>query len=775
MTAAVLPWLLSSSSGCALFTLAATKRSHPPLDGMVAAAGARGEITIHRDAAGVPHIEAANEDDAWYGLGYVHAQDRLFQLDVRRRLAHGEISELLGDRAVDLDAFVRAMELERRGQEAIDRAQPAAQARITAYTEGLNAGVASLKTLPVEYRLLGVDFAPFDAADTTGMLYLMGWSLQENLDHELAAMAFAHLPADELDSLFQTYPDTPPIDPFWDDLRTRDLGELTAGFEAFTGALGGRPKGKGNPEASNNWVVGGSRTASGKPIVANDPHLVQSVPSIWYAAHLRGGDLHVAGATLPGVPGLPIGHNEEVAWGLTNVMADTVDLAVLERDGDDAVIVRGQAEPLQAHTYTLRPRDAEPVERTVYTTSLGPVVNEGGDAVLVMRWAGLVIEDQTPDVLTTFVHSTSVAQLLDDLDPLPSVAPQNMVMADTGGDIAWKVVGSIPRRHGFTGRVPHPASDGDRHWDGMLDARPQLHNPERDYLATANHKPDPDAQPSVDAIATAYLPPHRYDRIMDRLGELPQATPADMHELHTDVRENAAATYLPELLTGEPSAEAAPCHALLSGWADRDYQATIDSPEAAAWAMFQEELFRATFASRLDDDQMHLLLDLMSTGRNPLDGDFDRFLDEAPQAVDTALRAACRRLSERFGAPEEARWGELHPVKLAHPFSEQSSLLAGWDMVSAPFPGTGASVAAADYEWTEDEWKVGFMASMRIVMPLDDLGASTFVHPGGQSGQPRSPYYRSHYDEFVGGQTLPLYFDADDVQANAVHTLTLTP
>jgi penicillin amidase len=340
--------LLPLVSGCALFTLAATKRSHPELEGTFAAAGAQADLTIKRDAMGVPHVRAESPEDAWYGLGYAHAQDRLFQADMNRRLATGRIAEWLGERAVNLDVFVGTMDLETRGQGMLDRASPEVKAAVKAYTVGFNAGAGSLKTLPVEYRLLGVPYEPWKEVDTTGVLFLQAWSLQENLDHELAALAFDHLSADKLDPLFDTYPNTPPIDAFWDEVRTQDVGSLTDGFKAFTGALGGRPE--ANAQASNNWIIGGSKTASGKPIVANDPHLVQRVPSLWYAADIQGGDLHVAGATLPGTIGFPVGHNERVAWGLTNVMADTVDLAVVERDGD-TVRIEGKEETIETRTF----------------------------------------------------------------------------------------------------------------------------------------------------------------------------------------------------------------------------------------------------------------------------------------------------------------------------------------------------------------------------------------------------------------------------------------
>lgn len=759
-----LPLLLS---GCALFKLAATTRSHPPLDGSVDAPGAQAGLVVHRDTMGVPHIDAANEADAWYGLGFVHAQDRLFQADVSRHVAHGRISDFLGERAVDLDAFVATMGLLERAAAALEQADPETRSMITAYTAGLNAGVASLKTLPIEYRLLGVGFEPWTEADTMANLYLMAWSLQENLDHELAAIELGHLPSDVLDDLFRTYEDTPPIDPFWEDVRQRDLGQLTDAFKAFTGSLGGRPE--ANSQASNNWVVSGSRTASGKPILANDPHLVQRVPSLWYAADIQGGDVHVAGATFPGTPGFPSGHTEHIAWGVTNVMADTVDLAVLERDGE-AVIISGRPQKPEARTVTLHPRKGEPVTRTVQWTSLGPIVNQGGEVALVLRWAALDTPDRTLDILNRMTRATTIAPVLEDLRELPTIVPQNVVLADTTGSFAFQVMGSIPRRHGYTGRVPYPASDNALHWDGFLEDLANEVDPEHGYLATANNKPD---HPSADAVATAYIPPHRYRRIMERLGELDQATPADMAALHTDVLDMAARNHLPGLIEGvSTDGPGAPCLELLREW---DFQSTVDARAPTVWGAFQKALFEITLSERLDATQVSMILDLMSPGRNPLHGGFETFLTDRETQVAAALDQACASLTERYGDPENWAWGEVHQLRLKHPFGSRSKLLDGWNMEPHPFPGSGTTVGCASYEWKGDEWDVGFMASMRLVMPLDDLGSSTFVHPGGQGGQPKSPFYRSHYEAFVAGETLPLWFDDDDVRAHAAYTLTLTP
>lgn len=754
-------------AGCALATLAATERSHPDLDGVAEAPGLQAELRIDRDRYGIPHVRAQSQEDAWFGLGYVHAQDRLFQADMGRHLAHGRISEWLGEKAIDLDVFVASMELERQGQRALDAASPETRAMVRAYTAGLNAGAESLPALPVEYRLLGVEFEPWREVDTTGILFLQGWSLQENLDHELAALALSDLSSADLDALFQTYPNTPPIDPYWETLRRRDVGDLTQGFKAFTGALGGRPE--GNSEASNNWVIAGARTASGKPIVANDPHLVQRVPSLWYAAGIAGGGVHVAGATLPGAPGFPVGHNERVAWGLTNVMADTVDIAVLERDGE-AVIVGGAREVPERRVIKLRPRKAEATEREVLWTSLGPIINHGGEVALVLRWTGLEIVDHTHDQLRAMVTSTSVEGLRDTVTALPSVAPQNLAMADVDGAIGWTVTGSLPKRRGYTGRVPYPASDGELDWSGWIDAYPGALNPAEGYLATANNKPD---HPSADAIATAYLPPHRHKRITEVLRSHQRATPEDMHALQLDLRDNAAALYLPRLLKdARTQSTGAPCLDILRRW---DYESAAELAAPAVWAVFQEQLFRVVLEERLNPDQLDLLLDLMTSGRHPLDGDFDHFLTDREAMVGAALDRTCAALTDKLGPRSTWSWGRMHALRLKHPFGDRSALLGKWNMEPRPYDGSGATVAVAGYKWSKKAWDVDFMASLRVVMPLDDLGASTLVHPGGQSGQPKSPYYRSLYDAFVEGRTVPLWFEPGDVHRNSVHRLVLTP
>ena len=356
----IVGWMGLALSGCALHQLATQKRAWPEQQGSIAVAGIDGPLKVIRDELGVPHIRASTENDALYGLGLAHAQDRLFQADLTRRLVSGRMSEMLGARSVELDAFALGLELPRRATEALQAMAPGERARVDAYVRGFNAGLASYDTLPIEYRLLGVDRVPeWTAEDCLSSAFLQSWNLSENSRGELALMQMEGTDWALRDEAMKFAAETGPLDPAWPELaESLSLGRFTAGWYAWTGTFGG---GVDASQASNNWVIGPSRSADGSPIVANDPHLVQSVPSLWYAADVKGGDLHVAGVTFPGTPVVIIGHNADIAWGLTNVMADYVDFAVFDRVGLDAVAYGGEQVALREVEVEVEVRDSEPV------------------------------------------------------------------------------------------------------------------------------------------------------------------------------------------------------------------------------------------------------------------------------------------------------------------------------------------------------------------------------------------------------------------------------
>lgn len=760
-------------SGCALGKLSSLGRSFPELEGELDAPGVGAPVTVIRDVYGVPHVRAGSETDAWYGLGFVHAQDRLFQLDGSRHLAWGRVSEWLGPDAVQFDLFVRALDLRALAEAHVAAAEPETRAMLEAYAAGINAGAAASRVLPIEYRLLRVPWEPYTAADAYATLFLLSWTLSDNLDFELAALALKDLDPADLDALLRTDPHSPPIDAYWDTLRKVDIGALTPAFTGFTAILGGAPA---RAEASNNWVIGGARTASGLPIVANDPHLSQRVPSLWYAADVAGGGMHVAGASIPGVPGIPIGHSERVAWGMTNVMADLVDLVVLARDGERGYVLAGETKPLREVEIEVPVRDRAPVKGTVWLTDVGPVITElGGTHLVAMRWATLEIADQLPSTLRRLNRAGSVAEALAQTRE-PLIVANNLVLGDVEGDFAWRPVGSLVGRRSHTGRVPYPGSEPDQGWSGWLDERPEEHRPERGYVITANSRPD---HPLADAISTSYVPPHRFSRIDERIRAVDVHGPDDSHAIQTDVREMGAVWHRDRLLAGvEPTTDRGrTCRDLLVAW---DLEANTGSVGASVWALFHEEYVRAAIVDDIGTARTELLLSIVGAGRSPLDGGgFDRFVEDRAATVSAALDAACARLTLTHGDdPAQWTWGRVHPLRLEHPFvSRAPKLLQAWNLIPVPFGGSGATVAAAAAPWGQQtaELPVGTMASLRMVMPLADLGASTLEHPGGQSGQPGNPLYASHYIHFVRGAPLVLWFDDDDVAANATDTSTLVP
>ncbi len=787
-------------AGCALFSLASQKKAWPDHAATVAVKGPTKEIAIARDGFGIPHIRASSTPDAMYALGFAHAQDRLFQADLTRRLIYGEASTLLGDRTVDFDGFVRGMEVRKRAAQTVQKAPFPVQAVLIAYSAGFNAGRDSLEKLPIEYELLGVETVPdWQPADCVANVYLQSWNLAENPEAELAALALKDLDADVLDRLLRFEVETPALEPGWNELRAADIGAWTPGWKGWTGLFGGIDE--PTSEASNNWVVGPEISADGAPIVANDPHLSQRVPSIWYAADIQGGDLHAAGMTFPGSPAVVIGHNENVAWGLTNVMADYVDFAILETaDEGRAVIHEGAEMALEKVAVNVEVKGGESVPYTTWYSPIGPVLTERNRShVVVLRWHALELADESTTAFFELNHATTAQEAIAAMQRPMSVA-QNLVVGDVHGDYAWQSVGSVPVRKAHTGRIPYDGSSPDHGWEGWYAELPGERAPERGWVATANQRPtrlrpaalpialdeegqpvevpepeEPPADIDVHGITTGWAQPWRYNRIAEQLSAQKSWTPEAVASLQTDVRDLQAATLLPQLLEGVKGSNAAArrCRDLLAGW---DHEVDIDSVEATVWVTFQRELLREALADDIGADAFDIYLQVHSTGRNLLGVGIDDWVSDRKDAVDSALIATCNRLESTLGESEEAwRWGAVHPLKLEHPFASGRALLSKWNAPVRDFPGNSNTVAAASAGWQDGEKPVGGMASLRIVMPLSDLSKSTLVHPGGQSGFPRHPDAFSQFDAFVKGETLPLYFSIADVVEHTVSTQTLVP
>jgi penicillin G amidase len=753
---------------CALLTLATKGRSHAKVKGELSVTGTKEELTIARDEFGVPHIRAKSERDAFFAIGFAHAQDRLFQMDLLRRFTYGRLSEWLGKDSAQIDLFMRGLGFSTRANEALLAAEPALSEVVRAYCDGVNEGAKSLKALPPEYRLLKADFEPWQPQDSLAVIYLNSWNLAANPGAEMLAFLLRKkLNTSSLNALVQWDPSAPVVDPYWDTLRNVEVGDFTKSSASFLRFMGIST----NTGASNNWVVGPQKSADGFPIVANDPHLSQQVPSLWYVIDAKGGEFHAAGATFPGSPFVLSGHNETLAWGVTNTMADYVDFALVERSGDDGYILAGTPKKLKKISLSVKIKDEKDATGEVYWTELGPVLTAlSGTHLLVLQWHAFLIKDESGALFYGLNRARTVEEALQAIKR-PSLVSQNLVLADNKKDFAWQVFGSVVKRRGFTGRVPYPASDPQYGWD-FFTALPGERAPQRGFVQTANSKPE---WPDANAISTDFVPPWRFTRIGERLAEKSQVTADDMRALQLDVVDTSARTRLPPLLEGvnptNPTAKQ--CLDILQTW---DYTASKGSIGNTVWISFLGELSKEALLDDLGEGGFQLFSRVTADSNVVFDALLLFYLPDRVKGVEKALEGTCQKLSTNLGADTNGwQWGKVHSLVLTHPFSDQSKLLKGWSMPVASIPGNDSTISVAGTSRNGTKHETAFIPSIRLVTPLSDVSKATFSYPGGQSGQPESKHYKDLFELYVSGKTAPLYFSEKDVTEKATDVLTLSP
>ena len=753
-------------TGCSVHTLMTAEKSYPHTEGQEVLKGIDGAITISRDEYGVPHIRTETEHDLWFAVGYVHAQDRLFQMDLMRHLGMGRMSEWFGEEAVAYDAFMKSLGFQERFEQVAVESDAQILSVARSYTEGVNAGVAALPELPVEYRLLGVEFEKWELLHSMSSTIINSWAMAQNLPQELVTLMLREkLDVKTANALWKWDDNAPSIDAYWDDFRHLEVGPLTESFRGMIEFIWGVD----TPNASNNWAVAGSRTADGLPILANDPHMVQMVPSLWYAIEAKGGDLHIAGAMLAGQPFPATGHNEHVSWGVTNVMADFMDLAVVERVGEKGYILAGEQKKLREVKVPIHIKGKPTQEKVVYHTEVGPVITAlEGTHLVALRWQVLEVIDRTGEMFYDIQKARTVEDVIK-AAKRPSFIAQNLVAADTEGNIAWQIFGSIPKRKGYSGAVPYPASDPAYGWDGWLTDLPGEKNPEKGYLHTANAAPQHDL---TYKISTAYIPPWRHDRIGDTLAASDKHTQETMAQLQLDWYDPHAAVRAPQLLEGtDPDFNT--CSQILTRW---DYESAQEDVGAAVWAVFQGELIKELLQDELSDDELSFYLAATIDGRSVLDAKWKTFTTEPKRSVENALKASCDRIKDKLGADSTKwSWGALHPLVIEHTFASGTDMLKKWNMPTAPYGGSHNTVNQSGYSWHKDKLQATWIASIRVITPMSDPGKATFIYPGGQSGHPGHPQYKTLYKKFLAGEQVPLFFHDEDVKKHTKEQLILVP
>lgn len=749
------------------------RSSLPQVDGTVSVEGIAGPVTIARDADGIPLITAGSDADAAYGLGYAHAQDRLFQMELMRRYGAGRLAEILGEAALPVDRQMRVLGLYRAAEAEWPLLPPDVQHALQAYAAGVNAFVATRHgALPPEFVLLHLTPEPWRPADTLVWGKLMDLQLGGNYRGELERARLARtVPPDDLAVLYPGYPkDGPTI-----------LADLAPIYRRLPldGLLHAMTDAVGPTMASNNWVVDGAHSASGKPLVANDPHLGFSAPGFWYLARLKTPGREIAGATVAGTPFVVIGHNDRIAWGFTTSTADIEDLFLEKIDPADPTRYLTPAGPVPFATRreTIRVKDKPPVDLTVRSTRHGPVISDALPAgtadsgyVLALQTTYLGDDDTTPTALWGIDHADDWASFRAALKSFVS-PPQNIVYGDIGGTIGFIMPGHIPIRKSGDGWVPVPGWTGDHDWTGFIpfDELPQGTNPAAGHFSSANNKIVPDTYRYF--ISRDYDVPYRATRIAEMLAADKSLSPEASRKMQADTLSLMARQLLPLMTRITPIDDGS--RAALDLMRHWDLRMDGDKPEPLIFIAWMRNfahtvLFNRIGAAAADYWALKpaVLLDILTSHREWCgDEPCDKRL---AQALDTALG----QLRRDHGADMKSwTWGRAHIAEFPNPLIERIPLLKDWLKVAISSQGGPDTVNVGPITVRDDAhpFVQRFGAGLRIVTDLADPAGSRMIVVPGQSGNPLSPHYRDlltrwrHFGYLVPGR------------APAVATLTLEP
>jgi penicillin amidase len=777
-------------------------------------------VQILFDAYDIPHIYAGSAEDAYRALGWLHAGERLWQMELLRRRASGTLAELIGADGLASDELVRRLGIRRSAEEALRSGLVGDDVPrwLAAYAEGVNARLAQLGTeqLPPELKALGIVPAPWTPSDSAAFSKYMGWD-QSGSDSDLwLGLMVEKLGAEtalELWPLDRPYELTtiPAAGATGAEQRADPnaaRGAISADIAALAtsrGARLGAPATRtliarlaaaarddsGAAFGSNNWVVSGAKTESGKPLLANDPHLGFTLPSLWYTAHLSAPGLHVTGVTFPGQPFVTLGHNADIAWGFTNMQSDAVDYFVetVNPANPKQYRHRGEWKEFEERVETIPVRGAQPVRLVVRSTLHGPVIEAAGKLVAI-AWTGLRPTRESL-AIARLNRARNLAEFLDAMAVLDT-PPMNVAYAGRDGHIAIAPWGDLPIRSRGLGRVPVDGASGDFDWTGLI-PREQLPisiDPERGWLASANGRPAPAGYRHH--LGWMWDPSYRTRRIHALLSQPRKLSREDMQRFQFDAHDVAAETFTPILLEVMSGVSAlSPTElAALAALRDWDYVFTPDTVAGAIWSRwftrYRAAVWDDEWVSRgivqpkgswgySGDNAREPALEVLEflTRENPHSIWFDDrttpLRESRDELIVSAFRAAVADLTQQLGKDVAAwRWGARNrfAAELLSPLAGERA--PSVELRGGPFTlnpgGKGGPVASG--------------ASWRQVVDFGALGESVGIYPGGQSGDPDDPHALDQLALWAKGEYAPLWFasDPNDLPARAVQRrVTLEP
>jgi len=816
-------------------------KSFPQIEGEIKLEGLNGPVDVYRDNMGIPHIYAATSHDLFFAQGYVHAQERFWQMDTWRHIGSGTLSEMFGKGQVETDTFLRTLGWRRIAEQEYAELDPESKSIIDSYTEGVNAYLDDHDTtaLSLEYAVLGLLSPDYKIEKWTPVNSLtwgkaMAWDLRGNMDEEIErAVLRKTFTPEQLAELYPAYPQDHPV-------IVNQIGGSSLNVQSQTPqvALDGRPATfdfepladkialldealgpAGAGIGSNSWAVSGARTATGMPLLANDPHLGIQMPSIWYQVHLECKPMtdecpyNVAGFTFAGVPGVVIGHNDRIAWGYTNLSPDVMDLYIERVNPEDPnqYEVDGEWVAFETRTETIQVVGGDPVEVTVRLTRHGPVISESfgplknenteddPEFVPFNERAGIELPEQYVIALqwTALAPSTPFkaiwgfnrAQNWEDFRAAAQnfhVPAQNLLYADVDGNIGYQMPGDIPMRAKGDGTVPVPGWTDEYEWTGFIpfEELPYTLNPPEGYIVTANNRCQPWDYPYL--ITRDWDYGFRAQRIVDMIESAPgKIDIAYIQQMQGDSFDANGPMFVPMLLElSELSDNEAHAQNLLRDWG---YQHRADSAAAAVFNAFGRHFLQNTFNDDMPEERYfpdggsrwNEIMHQMDSSSTWWD---DKTTTDLKETRDDIIRKSFEQgvaeLEDIFGKdPSNWNWGEMH----ASTFRNGTLGESGVPPIEAlfnrgPFPTSGGAAIVNATGWSvQDGYETNWLPSMRMIVDLGNLNNSLTVHTTGQSGHAYHPHYDDMAPMWANIEYYSMLWEEQAVTSQAEGHLVLTP
>ena len=765
------------------------KRPLPKTSGRLRLRGLDAPVEILRDRFGVPHIRARSATDACFALGLCHGQDRLWQLEFFRRATAGRLSEFAGPAALAADVLMRTLGMRRVAEREEREISPLLRGFLDAYAAGVNAAIDSASALPIEFQLVRLEPEPFTAIDLLASSKLMAFGLSTNWELELLrAQLVTEAGPERAERLEPRYPRGNPIVVAPGEPWTGNGADLGAQIAQVRDILGLRVPAGG----SNNWVVSGARSVTGKPLLACDPHLTTTIPDLWYEADMACDEFRARGATLPTNPFPVFGQTAATAWGFTNVMADTQDLFVERLNADDAQLYEFEGEWRRAEIVreeiSVKGR-SEPERLDVTVTHHGPVVNGAlgaeQEAPLALSWTGL----QYP-CLTEAGYRTVLARDADGVVEATrehTVPPLNMLYADREGNIGYQLAGRVPIRRGNCPDVPKPGWTGEFEWEGVIpyDELPSVSNPPGGCIVTANNRIVGDDYPHH--ITSEWMTGYRAQRIEEMLAERERHSLRDFARMQVDFYSYPGAETVHRLSRLHPQSQRG-VRAIerLKSWDGRLDAHTIAGTIYHAFTVeFAQQVVRAAVSDEklveryLNKSGVELFAVVSSPWR--FQARMLELWDEADptwfasaerpegkpwdEVALEALEAALGELEQRFGRdPDRWRWGRVHGVEFTHPFGDANPLFHRLFNRFVGIGGASETVTQTGYLPTAP-FRGSWGPVYRMLADLGDARRSRWQLTTGQSGHPGSRHYDDLLEGWRDGATNPALLDEQEIRA----------